>query len=340
LRASFLPHPGLNPGVEESALGMALARGVPAALPVLTVGSVLAASGRWAEASPELRARLLGAASVAAFVAAPVLSRYHVLTLIPAVYWAAAVTPGRPSLRALAPAAVALFVCHTPLPNAWPEHAAWLVGVPRAWAALLCLSLLIPWRRAHPLGLLAVLLLAGAVGVRASSPPPVRDEARPLDHPAFPMTASELRLSPDGVLWFSGLGKRTDTPGRGWVGYRWDPSEAAPEVVAADTRDHRWAPVASGETVRWQGGSGGWVLSSAVPCAGGTLEVIERDGQSDIALVYEGQIHWLTRDPAWDEHPVCDEARGRVWILSDRGAGVRALRLWWVPLTEATFVPR
>lgn len=333
LRAAFVAHPGLNPGLVESGTwGAALARGLPAALPVLAVGAVLAAGWRWSEAPVEVQARLLGAASVAAFVTSPALSRYHILTLIPAVYWVAAATPGRPGWRALAPAAAALAVCHVPLPDGWPDTARWLLGVPRAWLALLCLVLLIPWRRASGLALLAVLLLGGAIGVRASSPPPVRDPARPLDHPAFPMTASELRLTPDGTLWFSGLGRRTDPPGQGWVVYRWDPSQPAPEVVAADLRDHRWAPEVDGQTVSWSGGSGAWSAPAPVPCAGGTLQARLDERQSDIAFERNGQTVWLTRDPAWDEEPVCDEARGRVWFLSDRGAGVRALRLWWVPL--------
>ena len=77
-------------------------------------------------------------------------------------------------------------------------------------------------------------------------------------------------------------------------------------------------------------------LPTAVPGPqGGTLEAIPREGGSDIRWVGPtGEVRWLTRDPAWDSDPHWDPVRQRVWFLSDRGAGVRCLRLWWLPWAD------
>ena len=73
--------------------------------------------------------------------------------------------------------------------------------------------------------------------------------------------------------------------------------------------------------------------AAAVPGpGGGRVEVRVAAGQTDLWWVpREGSAERLTDHPGHDVSPAWDPARQRLWFLSDRGAGVRALRVWWLP---------
>ena len=323
LRHAFLPHPGLgDPGAVARP---ALAVGLPAALAVLLPLLPLAARER--------SERVLAAVVVGALVSAPVIARYSLVLLPPLILpvCVAAWRAGRVRL-AVSVAVAALLAVASPTVGAWPPHLPWLLGIPRFWSLLLLYLLLMP--RPRRVGLVP-LGLALVVGMRAHLPAPGDvDGASPRDDPGFPLVAADLVSQSDGTLCFSGLTiARGGLPGRGWLGLCLDPGASAPRRVAADPARHTWSPQVVDGRIVWQRGPTGDPPPMPVPCRGGTLETLARDGQQDIAWRGpDGVLHPLTTHPAWDTDPACDEAHDRAWFLSDRGVGLRALRLWSVPL--------
>lgn len=335
-RRLWLPHPAL--GDPALATGHArLAFALPAALALLLPLQAAAAGAAWPRLPPDARARLLAAATLAALVAAPNVSRYGLVLLLPPVLLAAAETrrAGRGAL-ALALALLAALPAWAPTPATWPDLPA--LGVPRAWALLALWLLLLPWRPWPAPRVLASAAAAGLAllaGLRAAPPPdPGLDGATPLDHPAMPLVAADLLRAPDGDLYFSGLSAdRGGLPGRGWLGFALDPDEGLPRRVEGVDGAHVFSPRWTGEAITWAHGPDGAAPPAPVACGGGELLELRVDGQQDIAWRGpDGRVRRLTTHPAHDAAPACDEERGRVWFLSDRGVGLRALRLWWLPL--------
>ncbi len=327
LRRGVLAHPALNPLPAWPSGGFLLS--LPQGLMVLLVGLSALPALAWPRLSDRERAGTLAAASVAAMVGGPLLARYHLVLLAPALGWVAATLPRR---RALALAGLALLATGLPVPGTQDLGALFLVGVPRFWLCLLLWVGLYPWSalRAHAhasshgragIAVVAVLaLLASALPQPAAAP----DGAFPVDDPGLPLIASELTLADDGRLLLSGLtADRQGQPGQGWVGYAWDPDGGAPEIVAASTFTHAWAPKPGGS---FSGGATGYLGPDLVPGP--------EDGQ---LAAKDGDVYWLapngvavpvTTDPAWDDWPVWDPERQRIWFLSDRDVGVRALRVY------------
>ena len=150
----------------------------------------------------------------------------------------------------------------------------------------------------------------------------------------MPLINAELLQTADGVLWWSAIVvDRQGMPGRGWVGMRWDPDGTeGPAVVASHPDQHVWAPSPAGPA------AAAWVEGPATPrppgcvlSGGRVVEVRTGAGPGELWLVDpDGAERQLTAHPAHDTAPVCDAERSRVWFLSDRRVGTRALRLWWV----------
>ncbi|MFT5680430.1 MAG: hypothetical protein ACI8RZ_001336 [Myxococcota bacterium] len=337
LRHALLPHPGLNPaplGDSPAAVSAILAGFQP-----LIVGLTAASALSWPTLSPTQRDRILAAAACAAMVSGPILSHYHLVLLLPAVAWAAGalLEEGRPK-HAAAVVGVAVLTAWWPVPLDLAGDAllpGLLVALPRLWLALLLWGLMVPWRlgRVAWLGRGGAVILAVALAMTAAEPPSDPDGAVPRDDPAFPLISAELVGTEDGSLWWSGLPTdRQGHPGQGWVGYRLAPGQAVPEVVAWDETAHAWAPTVSGpDTVDWQHGAIPPIDPTRPGPDSGTLTTIERDGQRDLAWVSpSGEMVPITSNSAHDTDPVWDASTQRIWFLSDRGVGVRTLRLWSV----------
>ncbi len=337
LRHMLLPHPGLNPAPPGDA--PALVAAILAGFQPLVVGLSAAAALPWPRLSEPRRDRVLAAAAMAALVSGPILSHYHLVLLLPAVAWAvgALLAQARPR-HAAAVALVATLTAWWPAPatvTAAGVLPGLLLGLPRLWLALLLWVLILPWRLdgAAWAGRAAAVLLAAALAAGAEGPTDDPDGAAPLDDPAFPLISAELVGTEDGSLWWSGLPTdRQGHPGQGWVGYRLAPGQTAAAVVAWDADSHAWAPAASGpDSVTWRHGPAAPVTPPRPGPRGGTLTTITRHGQRDLAwLSPTGAVLPITTSPAHDTDPVWDPAAGRIWFLSDRGVGVRALRVWSV----------
>ncbi len=333
LRHALLPHPALNPG--SGAGWPALAWGLPVALQGLATGLTLAVAARWPRLRGEERRGVLAAGATVGLLAGPLLARYHLLLVVPAVVFAVdgLARAGR-SRRAAVVAGLAVLLCASPAARGWAPLAPALLRPALGlglWAAL------VPWGALRPVGARGAAVLAAVLGGRAGRLPALDlDGASPTDGPTAPLVAAELLRTEDGALWFSGLPQeRGGLPGRGWIGYRLGPYEAQPRPVAGLAGAHVGAPLPIGAAqVRWRPGRDpGWDTAprnaSRPGPGGGTLEV--RAG--DIWFVpATGPAVPLTTHPGHDAWPVWDPDRRRVWFLSDRGVGVRALRLWSVPL--------
>jgi hypothetical protein len=339
LRRALVAHPTLNPGVSASMPG--LVGGAAGAVQGAVVGLSLAAGvglgnlgGR--EASL-LRQRSLAACAVAALLSGPILSGYHLVLLAPPLAWAldALWREGRRG-RAVVVAALAVGVAAVP---PLPEAPA-LLSVPRAWLALGLWLAMVP----RPRGLAGAALVAGGLAVlmggsgarRAAAWDAVRDGAQAVEHPDAPLVQAELTQTGDGVLWLSAIAAdRQGAPGRGWVGVRWDAvGGGGPTVVASHPERHVWSPDPAGpDRVAWIEGPAAPRAPGCTLPDGRRVEVRSRRGPGDLWLVHpDGAERQLTDHPGHDTAPVCDAARGRVWFLSDRRVGTRALRLWWVAL--------
>ena len=153
----------------------------------------------------------------------------------------------------------------------------------------------------------------------------------------MPLVAADLIATPDGTLWFSGL-PSLGTPrvsGQGWMGYQLDVETPNLQTLVSDPERHIFSPEFNEQGITWTRGPGADLSARGVPCRGGVLQVVDTDLGPQIGLVDANQrIHMLTWTRAQHASPACDEARGRAWFLSDRDVGVRALRLWWIPLPE------
>ena len=342
LRRAFVSHPTLNTGTSASMPGVA--GGVAGAVQGLVVGislvAGLAGMRPGGSDSGSSWQRSLAICAVAALVSGPILSGYHLVLLAPPLAWCldALWRDGR-RRHALVVAALAVAVAAVP---PIPEASA-LLSVPRAWFALLLWAAMLPWPSVGSRRSLAALVLAGLMAIsgarRATEWDAVGDGAEPVEHPDAPLILSELTQTEDGALWFSAIATdRGGAPGRGWVGMRWDVvAGGAPEVVATHPSTHVWAPVPTGpDAVAW---SEGPAEPRAVGCVfpdGRSVEVRPLDGPADLWITgADRRQDRLTNHPGRDTWPVCDAARGRVWFLSDRRVGSRALRLWWVAVPGA-----
>lgn len=324
-RRLLLPSPAGGPTWHDAPR---LSATIPAAVSAAVVGTTLAGVLSWPERTDTERQRLLAAAAIAALVSGPILVTYHLTLLIPPVAWGVdtALRAGRRWHAGLiAAAAVAAVWIPAPPPPGEVGLLSVLTLLPRFWACLALWVLLLPWRltRWH----LGVLLLVGASIVRAESPPGA-GAAQPLEGGQLPLIAAEPVWSPvDGLCWSGLASDRHGAPGRGWVGYC---LEDEPRIVASDPGAHTWAPTVSVDgAVRWQ----------HEPAAPTQVERLEIDGRG-VVEVRGGDLYWIPRDgperrltdhPADDRQPVWDPQRERLWFLSDRLAGVRAYRLWWLP---------
>ena len=307
------PMPGRNLAWQDAPR---LAAAIPAAVMAAMVGlSVLGA--------PSARRR--GAAAVAALVSGPLLASYHLTLLLPAAAWAAdAAWRDGARLRAVGIVALAAAATRASVPAfadvTSPEW--FLLGLPRFWLLLGMWALMLPapGRRLR-WGLLAVAALSVLSALRAAPPPraEVTAEAHPLLAEGVPLISADLTLDADGTLRWDGL-----VPGEGWVGLALTADEGEVRIAAADPDAHTWATAS------------GWSVSPTEPPlaggprpgpGGGTVESVDGD---ILWRSPSGETRWLTRHPARDTEPVWDARRGRVWFLSDRAAGVRAMRLWWV----------
>ena len=340
IRTLTLDHPVLNPGawVHQPALAL----GLPVALQVMIVGLTLIPALSWGRLDRSERQRLLAAGSICALLSGPLLATYHLVLVIPAVAIGAHHLERDNRLsRAAAVVAMGLLLCWWPVPSNWPKPS-WLIplALPRFWLllgiwALLLSSRASPWSRGfwdvRPFGVLLAALLMASFASRESR---TVDAAKAVDIEGMPLIASDLMRSPDGSIWFSGMPNRGD-PKYGWIGYRFLVEEEVVEVVAMDEHNHVWSPRLTDGGIEWSLGAGADVNPVDTPCLGGVAQVVETDLGPQIGLIdAQSKTHILTWSRAHYSHPICDEERNRVWFLSDRGVGVRAMRLWWTPLRE------
>ena len=120
------------------------------------------------------------------------------------------------------------------------------------------------------------------------------------------------------------------------MGYQLDLETQQLRPLVSHASEHIWSPTLIDDGVVWVRGPGADLSPRRVPCMGGYLKIIETSMGPQVGFVdAEKQVHQLTWTRAHHASPACDESRSRAWFLSDRGVGVRALRLWWVPLPEA-----
>ena len=332
-RALLSPHLGLHP--EPPWHAPQLASALSTALHLGAVAATAAHGLRWPSLTAGHRQRLLAAAAIVAMVTGPILATYHLVLLLPPVLWAAdALWRSGSRGRAVAVLGLTLLAGYAPTPTQWPDGLAMLAAVPRFWALLALWVLILPWSRragaASALGVLLAVLLAASGGDRGD---PAADGARPIDGPGFPLISADLLRTDDGALWFAGIRQDRDGwPGAGGMGFRLAPGAAAPEVVAADASMHVWSPQATGpDSVAWTTGPDGDPTPSA-PCRGGMLTTARIDGFAQVVWRRDGKQRVLTTAAAHHADPVCDAEAGVAYFLSDRGAGVRALRLWQVAL--------
>jgi hypothetical protein len=331
LRHALVPHPGLNPHPlgNQPQLAAAILAGFQPLIVGLTVASALS----WPTLREPQRDRVLAAAACAAMVSGPILSTYHLVLLLPVVCWAAgALTSDGRRKHAAAVVTVGVLIAWWPAPASVESTLlpVWLLlALPRLWLALLLWGLILPWRadRTVWLGRTAAGLLALALAVTASTAGEDPDGAVAMDAPGFPLTSAELTRTEDGSLWWSGLPTdRQGRPGGGWVGYRLSPGQQTPEIVAWDEAAHAWGPEATGPaTVRWQHGAFDPVAGEHRGPGGGTLSSV---GGDVVWRGPDGEESACTIGMSHDSDPVWDLEGGRIWFLSDRGAGVRALRVW------------
>ena len=340
IRTLTLSHPVLNPGSWMHQ--PALAHGLPVALQVLIVGLTLIPALSWRRLDCGERQRLLGAASICALLSGPLLASYHLVLVIPAVAIGAHHLDKDDRLgRSAAVIALGLLLCWWPVPSDWPDSH-WLIplALPRFWIllgiwALLLSSQASPWSRGfwdvRPFGVLLAALLMASFASREQR---TVDAAKAVDIQGMPLIASDLMRSPDGSIWFSGMPNRGD-PKYGWIGYRLLLDDQEVQSVAMDEENHVWSPRLAKDGIAWTMGAGADLNLVESPCLGGVVKVVETDLGPQIGLVdAQSKTHILTWARAHYSHPICDEDRDRVWFLSDRGVGVRAMRLWWTPLRE------
>lgn len=329
-RRLFLPSPAGGPTWLDAPR---LAAQVPAAVSAAVVGTTLASGLSWARLSAAERTSLLAAAAIAALVSGPILATYHLTLLIPPVAWALDAhlrTGSRSRALLIALAAVAAVWVPIPPPPSSVGPSSIVTLLPRFWACAGLWALLLPPRltRWH----LAVPLLVGVAVLRAS-PAPGAAGAQNLSGGQQPLIAAELVWSPaDGLCWSGLASDRGDAPGRGWVGYCLGEDDV-PRLVAADASAHTWAPVVEDGALRWRHAPIAPEAEAMVPIGGrGQVEVRLVDGQRELFWApRDGPARRLTDHPADDRQPVWDPRRERLWFLSDRLAGVRAHRLWWLP---------
>jgi hypothetical protein len=344
IRTLYLPHEGLNPRAVADLPELAL--GLPAAIQVLIVGLTLISVFSWSEFSQAERGRVLAAASICALLTGPLLATYHLVLVLPALALGADQLDRQGyHQRAGLILFIGLLLAWWPATPAWPGPA-WLIplALHRFWLLLGIWSLLMPMelvfgtRASLKLSRLGVLVVATLIGVLTARQPTTVDQAESLELPGMPLIAADLILTSDGSLWFSGLpAQGTARPeGQGWMGYQLLPETQSLRPLLSDPDAHIWSPRATADSVQWTVGPGADLSPAPVPCLDGFLEVLDTKQGPQIGYIDgHGRAQLLTWVRAHHASPACDEERGRAWFLSDRGVGVRALRLWWVPLPES-----
>lgn len=310
-----------------------LAEALPTGVGWFVVATSVLCLWQWPLLNLGQRRRLLAAVGVSALVCGPILVLYHLTLVIPLLVWA---IDGclRQKQRTLAGFTVlcVMGMVWTPIPNPPESTSFWHLFslVPRFWFGLLLWGALIPWRQGYRWMVLGGALAAVAVS-QVDSAGEVYDDAHVLQGGMQPLVASELVWSEHRDLCWSGLAsERGGHSGRGWVGYCL--VDGVPQIVASQPDAHVWAPTASGDP-HWQSGPFAPQQHRMTPVGDlGWVEVRDMDGQTDLFWVSNtGAVQRLTYDPAQDTQPVWDSRRQRLWFLSDRQAGVRALRVWWLP---------
>jgi hypothetical protein len=338
LRAATVAHPVLNPNPVFPHASLAPILGTWQHL--MAVGLTGLTALGWGSLSTTQRCRLLAAAALVALASGPMLVAYHLVLLLPPVLWAAdALWREQRHGRALTVLALVVLAGTLNRPETWPDGWAIVLAVPRAWCLLTLWVLLVPWsglkkvRPAVAAGALIAVTLAAATASNRQSHLEA-DDARPIDGAGFPLITADLVRTDDGSLWFAGMRiDRAGQPGAGWLGFRLRPGASEPEVVAADGGAHVWSPLVSGtDSVTWTTGpNGGPDPDRRIPCRSGSLGTTMTEGFQQIAWFgADGTAHPLTSVSGHHADPVCDAKNGRVLFLSDRGVGVRALRLWQV----------
>jgi len=343
LRGAFMVHPGLNPNPSWSVPWLAPTLGV--AQHTLVIGLTCMAAVAWRCKGALERQRIVSAAALAALASGPLLASYHLVLILPPLAWAAdALWRNGHRIKPLAAIALAILAGSAPFPTAWPDG--WLIvfAVPRAWCLLSLWLLLLPWPRELPTlrvctGLMLCAGLGGSLGYASFTRTQGAlhaDGAQAIDGPGFPLIAADLMRTQDGSLWFAGIrGDREGWAGNGWMGFRLKTGETSPEIVVSDTNRHVWSPQATGiDTAEWTTGpNGGPDAGRRVPCLDGELGTMAAAGEQHIAWFdADGTARQITQTSGHHAYPVCDAANGDAIFLSDRGVGVRALRLWRIPL--------
>ena len=345
IRTWALPHPGLNSGGVLSL--PELAYGLPAALQALVVGLSLIPGFRWSSLTESERDRTLAAVSISALIAGPLLASYHLLLVLPALAMGADRLDrqgGQMGARLLL--ILGLLVAWWPVSTGWPASSALIPMVlMRFWLLLFCWVRLMPWsvldiRQSKFAwmrnGVFGLSAMVGILSVKSDAAP---DSAQQFEVVGMPLVASDLLYDDAGALWFSGLPTQ-DTPrvsGRGWVGYQLRIDEAQLRPVYSDPLAHIWSPLMVDGGMAWTRGPGADLTPRSIPCGEGRLEIVETERGPQVGYFDAAeQLHRLTWTQAHHQSPACDRDRGRVWFLSDRGVGVRALRLWWAPLPDTS----
>jgi hypothetical protein len=192
--------------------------------------------------------RLLAAASMVALATGSILSRYHLVLLLPAL---ALGVVSLDRVRAIAFVVLIAVAAWFPTPGDWAPGLLAMTSVPRFWALLAAWAIVMPWRKGAGIGAALGVLLSSS----AWRAPPRLESAERLEAPGLPLVAADLVCTHDGTLWFSGLPEPAlDPPGTGWVGYRW-PRDGVPAAVAGAKGAHVWSPVAVGPAeVAWSTG--------------------------------------------------------------------------------------
>ena len=331
-----------NPHLAAPATSPFLAAFVPTLLAWAAIAATAAGARR--DLDDTARRRLLAAGAMVALAFGPILSRYHLVMLVPPLLIGADALwrEGRRPRALVFVACLALAGWVDP-PMAWGEGALRIAaGIPRFWLLALAWLLVVPRPRPMRLvPLIAVALVLSGVAGRAA----VRahqslwaDGAVAVGGVA-PLVAADLVLGEGGSLALAGLvSDRQGRPGRGWVGMLFAPESGLPPGLDAfDANAHVWAPVALPDgAFAWSRGplgTGAVLGARGAGPAGGRLWVVPGASGTDVEVRWaDGRVRRLTNHPGQDQDPVWDAVRGRVWFLSDRGVGVRALRLWWVAI--------
>jgi len=333
LRVALVDQPGGHQAFHHLPV---VAAGLTLSATVAVVSTTVLAGLRWEKLKLPERTQLLAAASICGLVVGAALSQYHLIWLMPAVALVLNKLHGEQNRsKFFMVFGLTLAILWVPLPTEPPEswHLLWpFLVVPRFWLLLLLWGVMVPWGAARSWKWLGVLLSVVAGFQATVSPNEVG--VHPLEDVNGPLISADLVRVENGAVCWSGLrADRAGKPGRGWMGFCLNPDEHTATLEAWNAGSHVWSPSTNPQGgVAWSTASVEIEVRPRTGPDGGTLFSKEEDGQFDIYWVGPlGTQLRLTNHPAMDVEPVWDPARRRVWFLSDRHAGVRALRVWWIP---------